>query len=222
MRFKRGDKRSDGFVFWSYTSWGGEWWIKEEAFKEKSKSTKEKLSIRYKQKMATIPNESKIKRGFENEDGLIFWGYHENAPNCELWLSKEKFKEKKEWKAKHNKKWAEENKDRLNHLKRKWEKNNPEKHRSLQIAIKLNRRARKKQNGGVVTSLEIKKLKSKSKNVCFYCNQNKKLSIDHVIPLKLGGRNEISNMVFACINCNSRKQAKDPITYAREIGRLLI
>ncbi len=222
MRFKRGHKRDDGFVFWSYTSWGGEWWIKEDSFKEKTKLNKEKSSINYKKKMESIPVGSRIKRGFENENGLIFWGYHENAPNCELWLSKEKFKEKKEWKARHDKKWAKENKERLNYLKRKWEKNNPEKHKFLQLAIKANRRARKKQNGGAVTSIELKELKSKSKNVCFYCNQKKKLSIDHVVPLKLGGKNEISNMVLACINCNSQKQAKDPIVYAKEIGRLLI
>ena len=183
---------------------------------------KEKSLTRYKQKMKAVSNGLKIKRGFENKDGLIFWGYHGSATNCELWLSKEKFEEKKDWKSKHNKKWAGENKERLNFLKRKWEKNNPEKHKLLQSAIRLNRRSRKKQNGGIVTSLEIKNLRSKSKNICFYCNQNKKLSIDHVVPLKLGGRNEISNMVFACINCNSRKQAKDPIAYAREIGRLLI
>jgi hypothetical protein len=222
MRFKRGDKRSDGFVFWSYTSWGGEWWIKKETFEEKNRSIKEKSLTRFKQKMASYSNCLRIKRGFENKNGLIFWGYHGSARNCELWLSKEKFKEKKDWKSKHNKKWSEENKDRLNFLKRRWEKNNPEKHQSSQIAIRLNRRSRKKENGGVVTNLEIKNLKIKSKNVCFYCNSNKKLSIDHVIPLKLGGRNEISNMVIACINCNSQKQAKDPIVYAREIGRLLI
>jgi hypothetical protein len=222
VRFKRGDKKDNGFVFWSYTSWGGEWWITEDAFEEKNKSNKKKASIRYEQKMANISNDSKIKRGFENENGLIFWGYHHSAKNCELWLSKEEFKEKKNWKSEYNKKWSEENKDRLNFLKRKWEKNNPEKHKASQIAIRLNRRARKKENGGVVTKSEIKNLKIKSKNVCFYCKSNKKLSIDHVIPLKLGGRNEISNMVIACINCNSKKQAKDPITYAREIGRLLI
>lgn len=222
MRFKRGDKKDNGFVFWSYTSWGGEWWITEEKFQENKKLFRDKSLNRYKEKITTTSKEAKIKRGFKNENGLIFWGYHGNAKNCELWLSEEKFKEKKAWKSLHDKKWAEENKSRLNFLKRRWEKNNPEKHKLLQITIKLNRRARKKQNGGVVTNLEIKNLKLKSKNICFYCNQNKKLSIDHVVPLKLGGRNEISNMVLACINCNSRKQAKDPNVYAREIGRLLI
>ena len=222
MRFSRGDKRDDGFRFWSYTSWGGEWWLNENEFKEKHALSKQIAKERYKLKMSKVIKDDKIKRGTINKNGLVFWGYHPTAPNCELWLTQRKFEEKKKWKAAHNKKWMTENKDRANFLKRRWETNNPEKHKNSQIAIKLNRRARKKANGGSVTKEEIKKLKEKSNGICYYCKERKKLSIDHVIPLKLGGKNEISNMVMACINCNSQKQAKDPIVYAKEIGLLLI
>lgn len=222
MVFSRGDKRSDGFCFWSYTSWGGEWWIDEMEFKNKCALNKKINYERYKLKMSKVPKELKIKKGTINANGLIFWGYHSTAPNCELWLTPQKFDEKKKWKAEYNKKWAAKNKERTNFLKRRWESNNPEKHKNSQIAIKLNRRARKKENGGSVTKEEIRQLRLKSNGVCYYCKEKKKLSIDHVVPLKLGGKNEISNMVMACINCNSQKQAKDPIVYAKEIGLLLI
>ena len=222
VKITRGHERSDGFVFWAYTSWGGEWWIEKEKFKLKIETAKISSREIYKKKISAIPKDSKIKRGTENENGLLFWGYHPSYLNCELWLSIDQFKEKKEWKSNHNKKWAVENKARSNFLKRRWEENNPQKHQNSQLAIRLNRRARKKENGGTVTSLEIKELKVKSKNTCFYCKRTGKLSIDHGVPLKLGGRNEISNMVIACINCNSQKQAKDPLVYAKEIGRLLI
>ena len=222
MRFSRGHKRADGFCFWSYTSWGGEWWMDEKEFKTKHVLSRQINKERYKLKMSQLIKNDKLKRGTTNGNGLVFWGYHPTAPNCELWLTPQKFEEKKKWKAEHNKKWMSENKERANFLKRRWELENPEKHKNSQIAIKINRRARKKANGGSVTKDEIKGLKLKSNSVCYYCKQKKRLSIDHVIPLKLGGRNEISNMVMACINCNSQKQAKDPIVYAKEIGLLLI
>jgi 5-methylcytosine-specific restriction endonuclease McrA len=48
---------------------------------------------------------------------------------------------------------------------------------------------------------------------CQYCYQKfseKKLTIDHVIPLSKGGRHEWTNVVTACSVCNNRKGDKTP------------
>lgn len=48
-------------------------------------------------------------------------------------------------------------------------------------------------------------------HVCQYCAtkfSEKKLTIDHVIPLSKGGRHEWTNVVTACSRCNNRKGDK--------------
>jgi 5-methylcytosine-specific restriction enzyme A len=44
---------------------------------------------------------------------------------------------------------------------------------------------------------------------CQSCGQSEnstQLSIDHIIPLALGGSNDISNLQTFCLSCNSRKK----------------
>ena len=44
---------------------------------------------------------------------------------------------------------------------------------------------------------------------CVYCGADltgKCATLDHVTPRELGGGNEASNLVTACLSCNSRKQ----------------
>lgn len=43
---------------------------------------------------------------------------------------------------------------------------------------------------------------------CAYCGERKKLTLDHVIPLTLGGRHSIGNILPACTRCNQRKGSK--------------
>lgn len=53
---------------------------------------------------------------------------------------------------------------------------------------------------------------------CQYCGFKgtaETLVIDHIIPISLGGANEIDNMATACHNCNTRKGARDLSDYLR-------
>lgn len=46
---------------------------------------------------------------------------------------------------------------------------------------------------------------------CQYCGKKvseKKLTVDHVVPLSRGGRHEWENVVAACSSCNNRKGNK--------------
>ena len=45
----------------------------------------------------------------------------------------------------------------------------------------------------------------RDKWLCGYCGKNAN-TVDHIIPRKRGGSNELSNLVAACKSCNSRKR----------------
>lgn len=48
-------------------------------------------------------------------------------------------------------------------------------------------------------------------NTCQYCRKSLKrseITIDHVIPKKLGGQSNFTNCVVACMTCNSKKSHK--------------
>ncbi|HHB78528.1 MAG TPA: HNH endonuclease [Saprospiraceae bacterium] len=48
---------------------------------------------------------------------------------------------------------------------------------------------------------------------CQYCKRNKdedgvKLEIDHIVPVEMGGKDEISNLTTSCRECNNGKSNK--------------
>ncbi len=50
-------------------------------------------------------------------------------------------------------------------------------------------------------------------HACRYCGAvapDAKLTVDHVLPVTLGGTDEASNLVAACADCNSGKSASTP------------
>jgi len=51
----------------------------------------------------------------------------------------------------------------------------------------------------------------RDKHACQYCGKTTKdLTIDHVIPRRLGGEHTWENVVSACKDCNQRKAARSP------------
>lgn len=66
-------------------------------------------------------------------------------------------------------------------------------------------------NGGKHTFAEWNELKKFYNHMCLCCKQqepNIKLTEDHVVPLSLGGTNDISNIQPLCQSCNSLKWTK--------------
>lgn len=53
---------------------------------------------------------------------------------------------------------------------------------------------------------------------CVYCGSamesGARLTLDHVVPCLLGGNNEATNLVTACLACNSAKQARSVTEFA--------
>ena len=97
--------------------------------------------------------------------------------------------------------WAESNPDRVKAYMRQWQVANPE---ALQLHQRR-RRARKVGNGVfVVTVEEIRRMLGQP---CYLCNNAQSVEIDHVIPIKRGGRHAIGNLLGACRSCNAHKSA---------------
>lgn len=55
----------------------------------------------------------------------------------------------------------------------------------------------------IVSKKEIMLLKSSQ---CFACNSKENITIDHLIPLNIGGQHRIGNLIPLCIPCNSSKR----------------
>lgn len=48
---------------------------------------------------------------------------------------------------------------------------------------------------------------------CYYCGKKSELTLDHFEPLANGGAHCVSNFVFACFSCNSKKRDLDPFDF---------
>jgi 5-methylcytosine-specific restriction endonuclease McrA len=55
--------------------------------------------------------------------------------------------------------------------------------------------------------------------ICLYCgNHGRKLTMDHWMPVSLGGKTEVGNLIPCCQPCNSRKGGKHPDDWKRILG----
>ena len=103
----------------------------------------------------------------------------------------------------------------------------PKVHRTpeeIKIRKKLQKHKRRfREQQGKIKPNEIRELKIKQNNRCYWCNTSiaKTYQIDHYYPLSKGGEHLIDNIVLACPHCNMSKHDKDPLEYANKIGRLL-
>ena len=76
---------------------------------------------------------------------------------------------------------------------------------------------------GVFNKSDVVKKLEQQKFKCVACNTNikKNYHVDHIVPLARGGTNWPDNIQCLCPSCNLSKNAKDPIKWAQENGRLL-
>lgn len=101
-----------------------------------------------------------------------------------------------------------------------WAKKNPLK----RSAKEAGRRARKRAVGGSHTEQDILDIYEMQRGRCAYCRIVLKSTfhVDHIVALAKGGSNDRRNLQILCgPKCNCAKGVKDPLDFARELGRLL-
>jgi hypothetical protein len=95
--------------------------------------------------------------------------------------------------------------------------NNSDKRKMVSIRYAHRRRLLVEENGGDFTLENWNTLCERFGNKCLCCGERRTLTIDHVIPVTLGGRNDIGNLQPLCRICNTKKGQKI-IDYRTENG----
>jgi 5-methylcytosine-specific restriction endonuclease McrA len=119
--------------------------------------------------------------------------------------------------------YQERNREKINQYSREWSRNNKE----LKLAYSRNRRAISKKADGTHTPDDVANIFNLQRGMCANCgcklfkSGKKKMHVDHIMPLALGGSNWPSNLQCLCPTCNLRKSSKHPDDWANQQGRLL-
>jgi len=126
------------------------------------------------------------------------------------------YRENREAVIASSQKWAESNRKKSNGYKQKWAKANPEKMRECRTRwVKENpekrqviNRRRKHREANVISNLsgdEWLMILEKYGHKCLCCGSTDNLTIDHVLPLSMGGALIAGNVQPLCGVCNSAK-----------------
>ncbi len=139
-----------------------------------------------------------------------------------------------EWKKAHQRKYHQKHRIKLQEKQKIYNAKNPDLIREIKRRWKaknkhqahIDKHARRAREAGCIgkyTAADLKRIRTMQKDKCAYCKTSLKASchLDHIIPLARGGDNFPSNIQFLCGPCNMKKNAKDPIDFARSRGLLL-
>lgn len=96
------------------------------------------------------------------------------------------------------------NRDRINERSKSWRKQFPEKVAANNIKLRTRE---------PINPEDIKLAFKQCNYRCVYCDNDKKLSIEHIWPVKRGGDNHIDNLVVSCKSCNSSKLKKPLLNF---------
>lgn len=172
----------------------------------------------------------------ENKDKVRAWGkaYEESNRDKIRARKAAEYSSDPQRKLKKNAEWAAKNRDKLRQLNAAWYERHRENHNArfcdrrkqnpeIGRIIAHNYRARKRNNGGQLSTGLSDRLFALQKGKCACCG--KKLGddyhLDHIVQLALCGTNTDDNIQLLRAECNLRKSAKHPVDFMRQRGFLL-
>lgn len=173
-----------------------------------------------KERVYTINNKSRLR----NQDSVKVGkkAHYERVKNTPEYIAKRATyaSTNKAAKREYDREYRKRDPQKLLERAAAWRKANPDKRAAIIHAYSARRRSQEK--GGVSTR-ELSEWTVAQRKVCYWCGVKcaKNFHIDHYTPLSRGGAHEIANLVIACAPCNLKKNAKDPLDFAKEVGRLL-
>lgn len=173
----------------------------EDCKKETRKRAQEKYN---KTEKASI----RRKRHYHSKGKYTAAEWRKNNPDKVKAKEKRRNEKAKEYKMQ----WIKNNPDKVREQRRKtyynggkerireWNKENPEKIKQYIYKSRLKRI----ENAGKVYDIIEKDYRKLFSSPCFICGE-KEISIDHIIPVTLGGTHSIGNLQSLCKPCNSSK-----------------
>lgn len=151
--------------------------------------------------------------------------YYKEHKEEKKWYDKQYRQEHKEEKRQYHKQYREEHREEILKNQKQWYEDNPDK----VFNQHTNRRLLEEKQGNGITKDQWLEMMEFFNWRCAYSgiqlNKNNR-SIDHIIPISLGGENEIWNLVPMLKSYNSSKYTSDMIDWYKEqeffdIDRLL-
>lgn len=104
-----------------------------------------------------------------------------------------------------NRRHVRENPEANRQRSARWNEQNPDK----AAVVAINSSARKRGASGVITVEEWVTLRERYGNRCIACGRGDvEIGADHVVPISLGGANEIENIQPMCRDCNRQKNRR--------------
>ena len=119
---------------------------------------------------------------------------------------------RRELSRKHSAKYKRNHPDKIkaNNVRLRERKNELARmHYTPEIGREKNGRRRARMYGSLVSEDQWQEVLDRYNHTCLCCGvRGTLLTRDHIVPLSLGGRNDIENIQPLCRSCNSRKKAK--------------
>jgi 5-methylcytosine-specific restriction endonuclease McrA len=109
----------------------------------------------------------------------------------------------------YHKQYRADNRDKLTESRRAWREAN----KSKVLAYDRDRRARVRNQVGYIKPGYWEAVLRFYGGKCLKCGTTEDLTLDHVIPLSLGGLHELRNFQILCGSCNYSKQARSCADY---------
>lgn len=138
------------------------------------------------------------------------------SEKCKIERSKIPERHKSQSKA-----WREKNHNKMIEYQKAYRESEHGRRKRAQLQLKRWHKQRSAE--GEYTQVDIDRIFAQQQGKCVYCRSNiaDKYTIDHIEPISRGGTNWPKNLQLTCKSCNCSKQHKDPIDYAKSIGRLI-